>query len=113
MKTFKQFTQQLNEFVMSDNKGGGGDEEASHDRAVSIVRKHFKKTYGIGPDVTSSGEGENKTTIISHPKVKNREYSVMDDGEGTTVLHAKINKNGEHSHKNVSVNWNMNSLGKH
>lgn len=113
MKTFKEFRQQLNEFVMSKEKGGGGDEEASHDRAVRIVRNHFKKTHGIGPDVTSSGDGEDKTTIISHPKVKHEEYSVMDDGEGTTVLHTKIKKDGNQSHKNVSVNWNMNTLGKH
>lgn len=86
--------------------GGGGP---SHAGAVRIVRNHFKAKHGVGPDVTSSGD----VTIISHPKVPNREYSVMDDGEGTTVLHSKTNKNGETSHKTVEVNWNMNSLGKH
>ena len=96
-----------------DNRGGGGGGGPSHAGAVRIARNHFKAKHGVGPDVTSSGDGENQVTIISHPKVKHEEYSVMDDGDSTQVIHSKNKKNGNQSHKGVDVNWNMNSLEKH
>lgn len=92
---------------------GGGGGGPSHAGAVRIVRNHFKAKHGVGPDVTSSGDGENQVTIVSHPKIKHEEYSVMDDGDSTQVIHSKNKKNGDQAHKAVEVNWNMNSLGKH
>ena len=93
-------------------KGGGGG-GPSHAGAVRIVRDHFKAKHGVGPDVTGSGDGDNQVTIVSHPKIKHEEYSVMDDGDGTQVIYSKNKKNGGQNHKVVEVNWNMNSLGKH
>ncbi len=142
MKTFKELKQQLNELaptkmsgkgkfdfrnMMSPPKkktGGGGpptDDDGdrrgggrgpSHDGAVRIARNHFKNVHGVGPDVTSAGDGENKVTIIGHPKVKH-EYSVMDQDDNTQVIHTRNLKNGEQKHKAIEVNWNTNSLEKH
>lgn len=95
-----------------DGGGRGGGGGPSHSGAVRIARNHFKNVHGVGPDVTSAGDGENQVTIISHPKVKH-EYSVMDQDDNTQVIHTRNLKNGEQKHKAIEVNWNTSSLEKH